>query len=312
MLKVKSAFDPSFFDEEERCGFVVSKNQKKIWAVELDLLRELMRVCDKYDIKIFANAGTLLGAIRHKGFIPWDDDLDLRITRPDLDLLIKHQEEFEYPYFLQHALSDKKFFIDFARFRNSETTGIINGMDSIEYNNGIYIDLCVYDECPTNALMLFLFLQQCNLTKKLCELYNKDVAHGSLLKRMAHRILKTTLFRIVSYDFFVSLNHKVLTKYVGKTGYCTAIFAGDYSIAKKVLCPIKDMESIKMVPFENVSIPVWKNCEEYLRQLYGNYMEYPPVEERGKWHDGIIEFEPEIPYKTFFAKKANSHTTKDK
>lgn len=72
-----------FLKEENRDGYIVSPLMKKVWSVELDLLSELDRVCKKYDIKYYAAFGTLLGAVRNKGFIPWDDDIDVCMLRDD-------------------------------------------------------------------------------------------------------------------------------------------------------------------------------------------------------------------------------------
>ena len=86
-MRINLVLEDSFFEEEIRSGYTVSSEMKKIWAVELDLLNEFSKVCQKHQLKWFVHAGTLLGAIRHKGFIPWDDDIDVVMPRADYEKL---------------------------------------------------------------------------------------------------------------------------------------------------------------------------------------------------------------------------------
>ena len=144
--EIYDRFDPEFLKEEVRCDYRISEKQKRCWAIELDMLQHLLDVCKKNDIQIFAYAGTLIGAVRHKGFIPWDDDMDLFLTRENYEKLQKvAKDEFKYPYFLQNARTDKKFFIGYSRLRNSNTTGILKWERSEDYNNGIYLDVFCMD-----------------------------------------------------------------------------------------------------------------------------------------------------------------------
>ena len=115
----------SFYQEEERCGYVVSAHMKKVWAVELDLLYQLQQVCEKYGIKYYGSGGTILGAERHKGMIPWDDDIDIMMLRDQYDLLCAHADEFKEPYFLQTFDTDEGYFRGHAQLRNSNTTGVL-------------------------------------------------------------------------------------------------------------------------------------------------------------------------------------------
>ena len=124
--KLKLQFDDSFFHEETRCDYLVDEKTKKIWAVQIDLLAELLRVCREHDIKVSAFAGTVLGAVRHKGFIPWDDDIDVCMDRENFNKLLAITDTFNYPYFLQTAYNDQEFFIGYARLRNTLTTGVIS------------------------------------------------------------------------------------------------------------------------------------------------------------------------------------------
>ena len=77
MIETKLKFAASFFREEEKCGFYITRKRKEVWAIELDLLHEFDQVCRKHGLKYFIDGGTLLGAIRHGGFIPWDDEQTL-------------------------------------------------------------------------------------------------------------------------------------------------------------------------------------------------------------------------------------------
>ena len=87
--------------DEIRCDFLVTTDRKKVWQVELELLAEFDRICRKYGLRYFADYGTLLGAARHKGFIPWDDDIDVTMMRPDYERLkqIMKQERLPEPFF---------------------------------------------------------------------------------------------------------------------------------------------------------------------------------------------------------------------
>ena len=94
-----------FFEEEERNGYVITKKRKEIWAVEIDMLLKFIYVCEKHNLKYFADSGTLLGAARHNGFIPWDDDIDVAMLRKDYDKFCKIAiNEFKYPYFFKLSI----------------------------------------------------------------------------------------------------------------------------------------------------------------------------------------------------------------
>ncbi len=82
-------FKEEFFKEETRCDFVICEKMKRAWAAEMEVLSEVIRVCKKYKIPYFADWGTLLGAVRHKGYVPWDDDLDIALRRKDFFKLME-------------------------------------------------------------------------------------------------------------------------------------------------------------------------------------------------------------------------------
>ena len=131
MVTLSIQLPEDFLNEEVRSGFTVTRKMKEVWAVELDLLAQFDRVCRKHAIHYVASGGTLLGAIRHHGFIPWDDDIDLMVSRSDYDKLCAvAAQEFGQPYFFQTEYADPGFMRGFARLRNSATAGI----QRFEYN----------------------------------------------------------------------------------------------------------------------------------------------------------------------------------
>lgn len=117
----------------------------KIWKVELDLLKEFDAVCRKNGLQYYASCGTLLGAVRHKGFIPWDDDIDLFLMWPDYQRLMEiAPEAFQFPYFYQSIYSEPDAMPSACRLRRSDTTGFTKWEyenTRRDYNKGIFIDI---------------------------------------------------------------------------------------------------------------------------------------------------------------------------
>ena len=120
----KGVVTEDFLKEEIRNDFLVTTERKKLWAVILDLFLEFKRVCDKYGLKYYPCFGFLLGAVRHKGYIPWDDDLDVCMPRDDYERFLELRNEFSHPYFFQIPETDPGYFYGMAKIRNSNTTAM--------------------------------------------------------------------------------------------------------------------------------------------------------------------------------------------
>lgn len=132
-------------DEEEIDGYLVSSKMKRVWAAELNMLMLFDAVCKKYNLKYFVAYGTLLGTIRHKGFIPWDDDIDVFMMRDDYQKLLKVAPgEISEPYFFQNVYTDS-IVCGISKIRDSRTTAIEFPEMGISLNQGIFIDIFPLD-----------------------------------------------------------------------------------------------------------------------------------------------------------------------
>lgn len=288
-----------FLKEEVRCEYKVSTKLKKIWAVELDLYQRFAEVCDKYDIKYFAWAGTLLGAVRHKGFIPWDDDFDIGLLREDYEKLIKiAPKEFSYPYFLQNMYSDKKYFCAYSRFRNSETTGIITGTENIAYNNGIYIDIFMLDGKPENENELKKWYKKREKVSFLISHYEGSFEYSHGIKRLLHMLIKVLVKGVYSFEKLGQKYNKVVQEY-NKRSNSVGLMTHSFDFIHKYYCTKDALQEIITVPFEYTTIKIPKHFDEPLKNMYGNYMDFPPVSKRGIWHEGQITFDPDTSYREF-------------
>lgn len=299
-LPISIDLSDGFLSPEVRCGYEVSAKQKRIFAVELDLLKTFLDVCRKYNIKVQVFAGTLLGAVRHKGFIPWDDDIDVCMDRENFDkLLALPVFAFQKPYFLQTSYSDPKHFFPYARLRNSNTTAIIAGHDDADYNNGIYIDIFVLDGFSANRTCRKIQFTIKYVLERLLEDFWVDEIREKRFATVVSFLLKP-ISRILGYDTLRRLHKFVLTWFNNRSERL-AMISHVESFAEKYQVPRTALDNVIELPFENITVPAPRDYHEVLTRIYGNYMEYPPLAERGKWHEGVVTFDPDMPYDVFIS-----------
>lgn len=296
-IKQEGWLPQNFWNEEVRCDYLVSAEMKKIWAIELDLYREVTRVLNKYNLRYFADGGTVLGAVRHNGFIPWDDDLDICMPREDYEKLQNIAGEFKSPYFLQSPVTDPEYGYSFLRLRNSNTSMVVKPFTHARFNQGIYIDIIPLD----NATMEDVTPRMEKIEKlifKNSAYMRKDYPHKS--ERDLQRIKDFFDPNMKPIDVWNAINKEAVADNHFETKYLSTIVVTIYSPFKNIF-PKEIYDSYKDVPFESISMRIPAGYNELLTITFGDYMQFPPVEKRGTWHN--MEFYPEIPYKLLYKEK---------
>lgn len=148
-------FHPDFFKEEQREGFLVSSLMKKCWAAELKTLQVLLDFCKEHQLKVYADYGTLLGAIRHKGFIPWDDDIDVSMPRNDYMKLLELADDYPKPYRIKSIHAMDRFSQFHTTISNSRREKFTYDPSLVENFYGcpffVEIDIFPYDVIPQSS-----------------------------------------------------------------------------------------------------------------------------------------------------------------
>ncbi len=258
-------------EDEVIDGYQVSSKMKEIWQVELDLLGKFINVCDKYNIKYFIISGSLIGAIRHNGFIPWDDDIDLGMMREDYIKLLKIADiEFKDPYFFQTPYNDD-LYRGHAQLRNSHTSAILPNEIHLNHNQGIFIDIFPFDEYPKNEFLCRIQKIRCRVLEKIMKhKFRKE--HPTIKSKILYLICRS-LYKIFGYKNIYAHYEKVCSKYNGRgCGYISNL-AFKYG-RPKYKHKKEYFEELTEHQFHYLNVKIPKAYDAILSKQYGNYMEY--------------------------------------
>lgn len=288
-IKKTGLLSDSFFQPEVRSDFFVDRYRKKIWAIELDMLIQFDKVCKKHNLTYCLMYGTLLGAVRHNGFIPWDDDVDVCMPRDDYNKLMQLSSEFAAPYFLQTPYTDSGYFYSYIKIRNGNTTGITTNFQHQNINWGMMLDVYPLDNFVDEG------------AEERYKIVSELASDNSNYMRMSNPYpSEEDSKRIKLYSGRDPLeNYEEIQKVASQfndsvTELCSVSSLTLYSLKRNRYYKA-DFEHLVMHEFEGFMFPIPKGYDRILNTLYPNYMELPPIEQRGEWHSNVI-FDPEKPY----------------
>ncbi|MBP5288831.1 MAG: LicD family protein [Clostridia bacterium] len=291
-----------YLKPEEKCGFYISEERKKLFAVLLEMLYQYDWVCKKYGLTYFMIYGSLLGAVRHKGFIPWDDDLDVCMPREDYEKFIKLQSEFKEPLFLQTPYTDKNYFYTPARIRNSNTCAAVELFRHMDYNQGIWFSIFPLDRWADDwgedrylEIRKLVMHNSTFMRSKNPDLDPKNAARVAEWRKQNRDPLRD----YEEIQRLASACRDPNTKYV----MTAVITMGQY---KEKLLPAQCFSSATELDFESIKVSAPVGYRELLTRWYGDFMQFPPVEQRGLDH-ADAHFDADISYKDYLKKQGVVH-----
>lgn len=288
-----SILPESFFKEEVICDFKVDIERKKLWAVSLDLLFKFDEICRKHHLNYTLAYGSLLGAIRHHGIIPWDDDVDVFMLREDYEVLKTLKDEFQDPYFLQIPGEDG-YCYSYAKVRNSNTTALSYSFRYCDFNQGIPLDIFILDNLNQGTFKQD-FEKAERLIRECSTLMRRTNPHPG--ERDQQFLSQFPVVRSEK-EVIDELERAIIKdKDAVDTDKCITLTNLMYDL-KRGTFPRSCFTDLTEISFYGHPVFIPKDYDQVLKIIYGDYMSLPPIEERGKWHSTSV-FDTDKPYTTY-------------
>ena len=254
---------------------------KKLHALELEIAAEIKRICEKYRIRYFMIAGTLLGAVRHQGFIPWDEDMDFGMLRADFNRFVAAcEEELDLEkYFLQTSETDPGYTYAFAKIRLNGTR-IVEGLsEEAAAHQGIFVDVFPFDNVPENPILRKLHERERYVWKNLLAV-KLGYHNGQKRARSLQKLLGAAA-AVLPAGFIRKQKDRAFTRYNARQTKTVVTAEGSYRYYREMI-PYRWTQKLCRMPFEDTEFFTFAAYDAYLKEMYGDYMQLPPEEQRNK------------------------------
>lgn len=268
----------------------------KVQQIELMILRDAVNLCKKYDIHFFGIAGTAIGALRHQGFIPWDDDIDVAFLRTDYDAFVKHvKEDLSDKYIVMNAEEDSNYPLMTTRLMLKDTKFREEALQNIDCFFGVFLDIYVLDNLPDDETLFKKHCRQAFIISKL------QILRSIAFPVLPYHGMKAKLTHIatgIAHGILVVFGSK---KRIVRRAEKIAAEYNDLSSSKRVgflfdtypemnLYERAGIFPLKQVKFNGIDFSLPGNIDQKLRDTYGDYMQLPPMEQRKNHYPFELDF----------------------
>lgn len=256
--------------------YISEEELKAIQAVQQELIGEVERICKKCNIHFNMVGGTMLGAIRHKGYIPWDDDADIGFLRTEYEKFREAcKEELNHEkYYMQDLRDTEGYRWGYGKLRRKGTEFVRMDQEFMPYEQGIFIDLMPFDNVPDGWLSKRIHFFRCFLYRKLFWSEVGSRAELNRWKRAVYKIMRRIPMNLVlkSYQRFIDAGQRKKTQSVRILTFPTP--KGIYGYERRWYTQLSKYQ------FEDMVLPGARDYDGYLEVKYGDYMKLPPAEKQ--------------------------------
>ena len=276
---------------------------KYLQKLEMEILSDFRKICDENKLTYFGVYGTGIGALRHKGYIPWDDDIDIGMPRKDYNKFMELiQKQMPDKYEVLNTDNDINFPLATTRLVLKGTTFREFSMKDVECNLGIFLDIYAFENAADGIIPYYLQMWSAWFWGKLLILRSVPrpylYVHGITAKLVTAACIATHHIMVkfgITKEFLYKKREKANRRYENKNTKRVAFFCDPLpytaTFYKDDLYPLRDIE------FEGGTLPFPNHLEGHLTKMYGDFMTMPPVEKRKTHYPFKLDFGPYAPKK---------------
>lgn len=251
--------------------------QNELREVQIGILDYVHNFCQENNIKYSLACGTLLGAVRHQGYIPWDDDIDIYMLRPDYEQFLR-VFPFKKAKFVVGALENRKdYFYYIAKVENTDT--ILEEYINVRTKIGVNIDIFPLDNVPDNLFLRKLFFKLVSVLNAIIVLKNVSIKSDRAFLKNAILLIGRIFFSFIPMRLILCAMNSFPKLFNGRQTKQISEVSANAGVFNRSV-----MDEIIMLPFENKEYCAMKDYHQYLTAQYGDYMQLPPEEKRITHH----------------------------